>query len=61
MLRIYTAEQRTFYEDDIEFIGGLADMGGIAIDNARMHDHLKADHENLIADVHQWFELGAVR
>ena len=61
VLRIYTAEQRTFYEDDIEFIGGLADMGGIAIDNARMHDHLKADHENLIADVHQWFELGAVR
>ena len=61
VLRIYTAEQRNFYEDDIEFIAGLADMGGIAIDNARMYDHLKADHENLIADVHQWFELGTVR
>jgi hypothetical protein len=36
-------------------------MGGIAIDNARMHDHLKADHERLIVDVHQWFELGTVR
>jgi len=61
VLRIYTAEQRIFGEDDIEFIAGLADMGGIAIENARMYDHLKADHDNLIADVHQWFELGAVR
>ena len=61
VLRIYTAEQRNFSEDENEFIAGLADIGGIAIDNARMHDHLKADHERLIADVHQWFELGAVR
>ena len=61
VLRIYTAEQRNFSEDENEFIAGLADIGDIAIDNARMHDHLKADHERLIADVHQWFELGAVR
>ena len=61
VLRIYTAEQRNFSEDENEFIAGLADIGGIAIDNARMHDHLKADHERLIADVHQWFEFGTVR
>lgn len=60
-LRIYTAERRNFSKDEDEFIAGLADIGGIAIDNARMHDHLKADHERLIADVHQWFELGTVR
>lgn len=58
VLRIYTSEQRNFSDDECEFICGLSDMGGIAIDNARMYDHLKADHEKLIAETHQWFEFG---
>ena len=58
VLRIYMSEMRDLIEDEIEFITGLADMGGIAIDNARMYDHLKADHESLIAETHQWFEFG---
>ena len=60
VLRIYTAEQRNFSDDEYELISGLADMGGIAIDNARMHDHLKAEHEKLIDETHQWFEYGRV-
>ena len=58
VLRIYTSERRNFSEDEYELISGLADIGGIAIDNARMYDHLKTDHERLIADTHQWFEFG---
>jgi GAF domain-containing protein len=58
VLRIYTSEQRDFSDDEYKLISGLADMGGIAIDNARMYDHLKADHESLIADTHKWFEFG---
>jgi signal transduction protein with GAF and PtsI domain len=58
VLRIYTARQRDFSDDECEFIAGLADMGGIAIDNARMYDHLKTDHEGLIHDVHRWFDYG---
>ena len=60
VLRIYTSEQRNFSDDEYELISGLADMGGIAIDNARMHDHLKAEHEKLIDETHQWFEYGRV-
>ena len=58
VLRIYTSDQRTFSDDECEFICGLSDMGGIAIDNARMYDHLKADHEKLIDETHRWFEFG---
>ncbi len=58
VLRIYISEMRNFSEDEIEFIAGLADMSGIAIDNARMYDHLKADHESLITETYQWFEFG---
>ena len=50
VLRIYTSEQRFFSEDEYKLISGLADIGGIAIDNARMYDHLKSDHERLIVD-----------
>ncbi len=57
VLRIYTSEPRKFSYDEIEFIYGLADLGGIAIDNARMYRHLKHDHERLIQDVHQWFDF----
>jgi GAF domain-containing protein len=60
VLRIYTSEQRNFSENEYEMISGLADMGGIAIYNARMYDHLKADHENLIDETHRWFEYGKV-
>ena len=52
------SEKRDFTDDQVDFITGLADMSGIAIDNARMYDHLKADHERLIAETHQWFEFG---
>ncbi len=57
VLRIYTSEPRKFSYEEIEFIYGLADMGGIAIDNARMYRHLKSDHERLIRDVHKWFDF----
>lgn len=60
VLRIYTSEQRDFPDDEYELISGLADMGGIAIDNARMYDRLKADHEKLIDETHRWFEYGNV-
>ena len=58
VMRIYTSEQRVFSDDEYKLISGLADIAGIAIDNARMYDHLKSDHERLIADTHQWFEFG---
>lgn len=58
VLRIYSPEPREFSDLENEFISGLAEIGGIGIENARMYDHLKADHEKLIQDVHQWFDFG---
>ncbi len=61
VLRIYTSRLRQFSDDESEFISGLAEMGGIAIDNARMYHLLKAEHENLINEVHRWFEFGRIK
>ena len=58
VLRIYTSKPREFSDVDQEFISGLAEIGSIGIENARMYHHLQADHEKLLRDVHQWFEFG---
>jgi signal transduction protein with GAF and PtsI domain len=59
VLRIYTSEPRHFSDIENEFISGLSQIGSIGIENARIHDHLKTEHEKLIYDVHQWFDFGA--
>ena len=45
-------------EIENEFISGLAEIGGIGIENARMYDHLKDNYDILIRDIHQRFEYG---
>ena len=58
VLRIYTSESRIFTDVEKEFISGIAEIGSIGIENARMYTILKADHDKLIYDVHQWFDYG---
>jgi signal transduction protein with GAF and PtsI domain len=60
VLRIYTSELREFSDVEKEFISGLAEIGSIGIENARMYTILKTDHEKLIYDVHKWFDYGEV-
>ena len=60
VLRLYTEKIREFTEEEMEFITALADMGGIAIENARLYDHLKMDYEKLMNDVHHWFDYGSM-
>jgi signal transduction protein with GAF and PtsI domain len=58
VLRIYTSGARYFFDIENEFISGLAEIGSIGIENARMFHHLKNDYEKLMSDVHQWFDYG---
>ena len=58
VLRIYTSKPHEFTENETEFIFGITEMGGIAIENAIMYDQLKGEHEKLIDDAHRWFEFG---
>ncbi|MGD8833631.1 MAG: GAF domain-containing protein [Desulfobacteraceae bacterium] len=58
VLRIYTAEPRSFEDIEMTFASGLADITAIAIENASMYSHLEADYQKLINDVHSWFDYG---
>lgn len=37
VLRLYSAEPRNYSDEDIEFVSALAEMGGLAIANARLY------------------------
>ena len=59
VIRIYAGHPLNISGIENEFITGLAEIGSIGIENARLYSHIKADHEKLINDVHQWFDFGA--
>lgn len=54
VLRLFTAEPREFTAEEIEFASALAEMGGLAIANARLFEETGIELESL------WKELGIV-
>jgi GAF domain-containing protein len=49
VLRLYTSVPCRFTEDDIHFLSAIAIQSGLAIENAKMHEHVKTDYEKRIA------------
>jgi len=49
VMRIYTAAAHNFSEDELMFAEALAEMGAIAIQNARIHEGLQKDFDRTVA------------
>ena len=47
VLRLYSATEREFTEDEIEFVTALAYLGGVAIQNVNLYAMLKGDIKDL--------------
>jgi len=47
VVRIYTREPRHFSEDDIYFMGAVANLGAISLENARLYESLQKDYDAL--------------
>jgi len=54
VVRVYTGEPRHFTHDDIYFAGAVTHLGAIALENARLHDSIRMDYEELRRDVAEW-------
>jgi signal transduction protein with GAF and PtsI domain len=48
VMRIYAGERREFSDKEIEFVSLIADLSGLAIDNARLYQATKEDYEVLL-------------
>lgn len=56
IVRVYTAEERDFSQDDQDFLMAVAHISAIAIQNAKLHDALRYDFELLTQYNYQIFE-----
>ncbi|TMC90276.1 MAG: hypothetical protein E6J11_21705 [Chloroflexi bacterium] len=48
VLRVYTSEQSTFHENDIQFLTVLASLAALAIENANLYDNLKRSYDGVM-------------
>jgi len=51
VIRVYTAEPRQFTTEDIYFVGAVANLGAIALENAKLYETLKKDYESFRRDM----------
>jgi GAF domain-containing protein len=54
VVRVYTAEPRYFTTDDIYFVGAIANLGAIALENARLYESLKKDYDTFRLEMLEW-------
>ena len=54
VLRVYTSEPRQFTRNDIYFAEAVANLGAIALENVRLYESVRKDHDALRRDMLQW-------
>lgn len=59
VLRVYASIPYEFSPAEIEFLTTLASYGAIAIENARLYEHVKTEYEDLTRDVWKWYDWGS--
>lgn len=48
VLRVYTSEQHTFHEDDVQFLSVLASLAALAISNADLYENLRYAYDGMM-------------
>lgn len=59
VLRVYSSAPYAFHESEIEFLSSLACQGAIAIENARLYEHVRNEYSELARDVWKWYDWGS--
>lgn len=54
VIRVYKAEEYQFTEDEMHFVCLVANLGAIALENARLYDRLHANYKSLQSDILEW-------
>lgn len=54
VIRVYTAAPRRFTTEDMYFVGAVAHLGAIALENARLYEAVEKDYEAFRQDMLEW-------
>lgn len=57
VMRLYSGQVRRFVPEEINLAGAVANLGAVAIENARLHEMLKDRLEALKEDVDGWYRF----
>lgn len=57
-LRIYTGYKYKMDKEDLQFINILGDFSAVAIENARLFQHVKSNYDELTMEVWKWYDWG---
>ena len=52
VLRLYTAKPRRFSDSEIELAQSMAEFGALALQNAKLHENLRADYQASMEDIY---------
>ncbi len=54
VIRVYTSAPYHFTMDDMYFVGAVANLGAIALENARLYEATQKDYETFRRDMLEW-------
>ena len=54
VIRVYKGEEYQFTEDEMHFVSLVANLGAIALENARLYDRLHENYKSLQSDILEW-------
>jgi len=54
VIRVYTAEPYDFTSDDMYFVGAVANLGAIALGNAKLYQAVQKVYETFEQDILEW-------
>lgn len=52
VLRLYTSQPHRFSDSEIYFAQSMAELGALALQNARLYERVKADYQTVLEDFH---------
>ncbi len=57
VMRVYTGEPRDFRPEEIEFVQAVANLGAIALENARRFEEMRSNYDALRQDLLEWYTV----
>jgi len=57
VMRVYSAAPQRFTQKEIGFLKSIANLGALAIENARLYDQLRERYEGLKQDLSEWYNF----
>lgn len=60
VLRVYSAQPHRFTQEEVAFVDAIADLGAVALENARLHEALAEKYEAAREDWAGWYRFLAL-